>query len=224
MNNQDSFSNFETPYQSLLDHCEAAGLKFRSDHDNKSLSFSISGKVATYDVTLVITEEDTLLQIYVCIPVVAAEENLRPLITEFVARANHRLAIGHFNLNVDEGRLLYYVNHVVAGKPIADDIIHVLLGTALGTADRYFPALARVVFGGMTPADAVYLSELDYHITTEEQEADASAPATPKKPVAAPKKKRSRKEPRSESPKPLPGLFDTPLENDDKAGEAPPSS
>lgn len=225
MSNQDPASNFGTPYQRLLDHCESAGLKFRSDSDNKCLFFSMGSKVATYDVTLFITENDALFQVYVYIPVAVGEETLRPLITEFVARANHRLAIGHFDLNVDEGRLSYHASHAIADRPLEDEIIRLLLGSALGTVDRYFPALARVVFGGMTPADAVYLSELDYHIAAEEQEADKKAPEAPpvpKKSAAPPKKRRSRKDPRPESPKHLPGLFDSPPGDDEKGGETPP--
>ncbi len=180
MSDQDSSSNFGTPYQRLLDHCESVGLNFRSDKDSKFLFFSIGSKVAIYDVTLFITENDELFQIYVRIPVAVGEENIRPLITEFVARANHRLSIGSFDLNIDDGVLNYHASHVIAGKPLEDDLIRLLLGTALGTVDRYFPALARVVFGGMTPTDAVYLSELDYHIAAEDQETGKKkSPAPP---------------------------------------------
>lgn len=225
MSNQDSSSNFGTPYQKLLDHCKSVGLHFQSDDDNKCLSFSIGSKVATYDVILFITENDALLQVYVYIPVAVGEEALRPLVTEFVARANYRLAIGCFNLNVDEGRLSFHTSHAIVNGLLDDGVISLLLGAAFGTADRYFPALARVIFGGMTPSDAVYLSELDYHIAAEEPKADKMASensSAPKKSAAPQKKRRSRKNPQSESSKYLPGLFDTPSKDDEKGDKTPP--
>ncbi len=40
----------------------------------------------------------------------------------------------------------------------------------MGTADRYFPALMRTLVGGETPADAIFLAELDYHTEAAEDE------------------------------------------------------
>jgi hypothetical protein len=64
------------------------------------------------------------------------------------------------------------------------------------------------MFAGHTPADAVYLSELDVHaaniVTGEDPPAPAPAPPKPvvKRPRAA------RKDPRSSMTSDLPGLFD----------------
>ena len=223
MSEQDPSQNFGTPYQALLDHCESAGLKFRSNDEDKCVFFSIGSQVATYDVTLFITENDALFQIYVGVPVSVGEENIRSLVTEFTARANHRLAIGYFDLNIDDGRLSYHVSHAMMGKPLEDEAIRLLLGTALGTVDRYFPALARVMFGGMTPSDAIYLSELDYHIAAEDLETEEKSPATP--PAAKkPKKRRPHKGSQSKSSKDLPGLFDAPPKEEDGGSGTLPSA
>ncbi len=78
---------FGTPYQVLVDHCEGADIKFKADPQAKGVFFSVRGDAAIYDVALVVTHEDEILQIYTTVPVAITDEKLRPLVAEFVARA-----------------------------------------------------------------------------------------------------------------------------------------
>ena len=211
---EDNFpSGFASPYQVVLDHCNNGGLKFRADEEHKAVFFSVRCEAASYDVALLVTHDDEVFQIYVTLPLGNSDANLRPLVAEFVARANHRLVIGHFDLDMDDGRLRYHVGHAIGESVLDDETVGRLIGTALNTTDRYYPALMRVLFGGHTPADAVYLSELDYHAEEEDSESAAApaAPSTPAaKPASAPSKKprRPRKDPRLKTTQELPGLFD----------------
>ena len=76
----------------------------------------------------------------------------------------------------------------------------------------------RVMFGGHTPADAVYLSELDVHAEDVEAGEEKSPPApTPPKPGAK-RPKAPRMDLRSKTTKDLPGLFD---EHTDQGGGGP---
>lgn len=204
-------SNFGSPYQVLLDHCESAEIKFRAEPDVKGVFFTMRGEMAIYDVALLITHEDEVFQIYITIPIATTDEKFRPLVSEFVTRANHRIVIGHFDYDIDEGKLRYHVGHPFGERGLDEDTVGRLFATAMGTADRYFPALMRTLVGGETPADAIYLAELDYHAEAVEQE-DAERPQTP--PPAAPKSPPKRKarrpsrDPRLKGTKELPGLFD----------------
>lgn len=213
MSEENSSSGFGSPYQVVVDHCESGGLKFRADEEHKTVFFSVRGDAAAYDIALLITHDDEVFQIYVTTPLGNSDANLRPLVAEFVARANHRLVIGHFDFDMDDGKLRYHVGHVIGEGMLDDETVGRLIGTALSTADRYYPALMRVIFGGHTPADAIYLAELDYHAEDEEQAPAApSRPAKPRaaKPAKAPAKKnrRPRKDPRLKTTQELPGLFD----------------
>jgi hypothetical protein len=202
---------FGSPYQVLLDHCESVEIKFRAEPDIKGLFFSMRGEMAIYGVALLITHEDEVFQIYITIPIATTDEKFRPLVSEFVTRANHRIVIGHFDFDIDEGKLRYHVGHPFGERGLDDETVGRLFATAMGTADRYFPALMRTLVGGETPADAIYLAELDYHAEAVEQE-DAERPQTPPPtaPKSPPKRKarRSRRDSRLKGTKELPGLFD----------------
>jgi hypothetical protein len=220
MSDSDFSPEFGSPFQVLVDHCESAEIKFRAEPDVKGLFFSMRGEMAIYDVALLITHGDEVFQIYITIPIATTDEKFRPLVAEFVTRANHRIVIGHFDFDIDEGKLRYHIGHPFGERGLDEDTVGRLFSTAMGTADRYFPALMRTLVGGETPADAVYLAELDYHAEAEEDETEE----TPQRPSEAPKAtkpsprkraRRPRKDPRSKSTRELPGLFDKKSEEKD---------
>jgi hypothetical protein len=209
---EESFSpQFGSPFQAVVDFCEEAAIKFRSEPDVKGVFFSMRGEMAIYDVALLVTHDDQVFQIYITIPIATTEERLRPLVAEFVTRANHRIVVGHFDYDFDEGKLRYHIGHPFGERGLDEDTVGRLFATAMGTADRYFPALMRALVGGETPADAVYLAELDYHAEAVEEEADDKKPARTSPPTSqrppAKKKRRLRKDPRLKHTKELPGLF-----------------
>ena len=211
MSDRDFPPEFGSPYQVLVDHCESAEIKFRAEPDIKGLFFSMRGEMAIYDVALLITHEDEVFQIYITIPIATTDEKFRPLVAEFVTRANHRIVIGHFDFDIDEGKLRYHVGHPFGERGLDEDTVGRLFATAMGTADRYFPALMRTLVGGETPADAIYLAELDYHTEVVEQDVDEKSETPPSAaPKAPPKRKarRHRRDPRLKGTKELPGLFD----------------
>ncbi len=224
----ESFSpEFGTPYQALIDHCESLDLNFQAIHEHKAVRFSVQGKAALYDVTWIITHGDEVFEIYMTVPVAATDEKMRPLVAEFVTRANHRMVLGHFDFNMDDGKLRYHVGHAFGERELDDDAIGRLMATALDTVDRYFPALMRMMFGGHTPGDAVYLAELDMHAEAVE---DTPKPpkSTPTAKARVPTKKRARRprrDPRLKTTQELPGLFEKQVENGGKnAKDSPPPS
>jgi hypothetical protein len=207
---------FGSPYQVLLDHCEAGDIKFRAEEDLKGVFFSVRGKAANYDLALFITHNDEMFEVYLNMPVHAESEKLRPLVAEFVLRANSSFGVGAFELNMDDGRLTYHVAHAFGERGPDDEAVGRLLATALQTADRYFPALTLVMFGGHTPADAIFLAELDSQTDDEAPaEEESMRPSKPSATPATPPKKvrRARRNIRSRSTQDLPGLFDQGVEN-----------
>jgi hypothetical protein len=209
---EDNFSTqFGSPFQVVMDFCEESGIKFRAEPDVKGVFFSMRGQMAIYDVALLVTHDDQVFQIYITIPIATTEERLRPLVAEFVTRANHRIVVGHFDFDMDEGRLRYHIGHPFGEKGLDEETVGRLFATAMETADRYFPALMRALVGGETPADAIYLAELDYHAVAEDSEDMSDSPTAPPPVDSTPPKKkprRPRRDPRPKGTQELPGLFD----------------
>jgi hypothetical protein len=197
-----------TPFEKLVHHFESNEFRFHADPETKSLQLFITGDCAVYNCRLQLTHDNDLIQVRVHYPVSARDPKIRPLVAEALARANHGMSIGNFDIDMDSGEISYHLGQVIGGLGLNDEIIGGVFSAAISTADRYFPAVMRVMFAGHTPADAVYLSELDVHAAAVEASEAESAPAPkPTKPVAK-RPRGPRKDSRSKTTKDLPGLFD----------------
>lgn len=200
-----------TPFDVLVNHFEANHFTFHTDPQSKLLQLFISGDCAIYNCRLQLTHDDDLIQVRVHYPVAARDRKIRPLVAEVIARANHGLAVGAFDIDVDTGEMSFHAGQVIRGGELEDEIIGKVFSTAVSTVDRYFSAIMRVMFAGHTPADAVYLSELDVHSEAPEIGNVPESPA-PRALKPAVKKRRSRRrDRRSKTTRDLPGLFDEPM-------------
>ena len=198
-----------TPFEVLVRHFESNNFKFHADAESKSVQFFITGDCAVYNCRLQLTHDGDLIQVRVHYPVSARDSKIRPLVAEALARANHGMSIGNFDIDMDAGEISYHLGQVILGTGLDDDIIGGVFSAALSTADRYFPAVMRVMFAGHTPADAIYLSELDVHAEAAESAESAPSPAPPLPKEATKKPRRSRRgAPPKRAAGELPGLFD----------------
>ena len=195
-------SGFGTPFQALVDHCEANELSFAIFREEKRIRLNICRRHALYTCHLRISNDDEIFQIHMNYPVLAKDEKMRPQVTEFFTRVNYGLVLGAFELDLRDGEARYHISHIIGEGRLEDEVIRRIIGSALSTADRYFPAYMRVLFGGDTPEDAVFLAELD--LNTQETESETASAETP----APPAPKASKRKPRKKRGKP--GNSDSP--------------
>ena len=205
---------FSQIFQTLVAHFEANDFRFHADPESRTVQLFITGDHAVYNCRVQLTHGDELIQARIHYPVVARDPKIRPLVAEALARANHGMAIGNFDIDMDTGDINFHLGQVIRDKGLDDDVIGGVFSASLSTADRYFPAVMRVMFAGHTPADAVYLSELDVHAeAVQDGGAEHASPRIAEKPVSR-KPRRSRKNPRSKTTNELPGLFDEKPQDD----------
>jgi hypothetical protein len=178
--------NFSAPFNALVGHFESNGLNFNSDEEDKVVFFTMCGDAAVYTCRFRITHDDDVLQIDLALPVLARQPKVREQVLELVARANRGLPLGRFDLDLSDGQVTFHIGHTIGSSGLQDEDVRRLFSTAMATVDRYFPALMRLMYGGHTPEDAVYLSELEAH-SSKVTDTKPSAPA--KKPARRPRKK-----------------------------------
>lgn len=72
-----------------------------------------------------------------------------------IARMNHGVILGNWELDLDEGEVRYKTSADLRGtRPSADMVRHLVFTNVMMT-DRYLPALLGVVYGGKEPKVAV---------------------------------------------------------------------
>lgn len=212
-------NDFSPAFETLVAHFESNDFRFHADHNAKSVQLFITGDAVIYNCRIQLTHQDELIQVRIHYPVVARDPKIRPYVAEALARANHGMSIGNFDIDMDTGDINFHLGQVIRGNGLDDEIIGGVFSAGLATADRYFPAIMRVMFAGHTPADAVYLSQLDVHAEAIET-GEGKSPSTPNPPKRVAKRpKAPRKDSRPKTTKDLPGLFDERTDQDDRGSE-----
>jgi hypothetical protein len=219
----ESFSpQFGSPFQALIDYCEETQIRYQLGVEEQSIQFGMVGAVANYMCQWRVSPDEEVVQMRIYYPIMVRELEARQRVAEFIARANHNMMVGGLQIDMDDGEVTYHIPHIVGGDMPSSEHIRDLFVTAFTTADRYFPALMLLLFGGYTASDAVYLAELDYHSENAEDAPSPSPAPQSKAPLPtspAKKARRPRRDPRSKTTQELPGLFDNRPEEGGKDGD-----
>ncbi|NDJ53951.1 MAG: YbjN domain-containing protein [Chloroflexi bacterium] len=95
-----------------------------------------------------------LFLFYVVAPVKVPEE-IRPAVAEFITRANYGMRIGNFEMDYRDGEVRYKSSLDFEGEMLSDNWIKHAVYPAAQTMDRYLHGLMRVIYGVMTPFEAI---------------------------------------------------------------------
>jgi len=91
---------------------------------------------------------------YASAPVRVPEED-RIAVAEFITRANYGIRIGNFEMDYSDGEVRYKTSLDFEGETLSYNLIRHTIYPAVLTLDRYIPGLLSVIYGGMTPFEAI---------------------------------------------------------------------
>jgi hypothetical protein len=86
---------------------------------------------------------------------VRASESVMPAVVEFITRANSGMIIGNFELDYADGEIRYKTSVDVEDVDALEPLIRHLVYASVVTMDKYFKGLMRVIYAGISPADAI---------------------------------------------------------------------
>jgi hypothetical protein len=78
----------------------------------------------------------------------------RPAVLEYLARVNHGLILGGFEMDLEDGEVRCRTSVEFGGVPPVPDLIRPVIAGNLGLMRRYLPGLLSVAAGAAEPADA----------------------------------------------------------------------
>lgn len=137
--------------------------------------FRVRGQHTAYECSAQTNEVLEQVIVNVSLPARVPEER-RAAACEFVARANWGLAIGGFQIDLEEGTVRVRVGTDVEGGTLTTPMVHTMFSAALSTFDLYYPALMRILYADAAPAEAIREVELRWqleHGRTPDEDADA---------------------------------------------------
>ncbi len=144
----------------ILDFCrevlEDDGWDFeiRGAGDSRRIRFGFVGEHARMECWLVTYEDTERLCILSSVQAVVPEPK-RMAVAEYLTRANFGIILGNFELDFSDGEVRFKTSADVESLELTATFVKNLLVANLGTVDKYYPGLMKVLFANMEPSDAI---------------------------------------------------------------------
>jgi hypothetical protein len=152
--------------QCLVDYFEAQEWLYDLDEEEGCLDIGFEESNGSYRGLVEVDEGDDALQFYSFFPTKIPSKR-RVAVAELLVRANYRLKLGSFDMNLDEGEILFRTSLLYRGD-IPSEVIEELISFNMWMMDHHHPAILEVAFGGKR-AD-VALAELEASEADDEDE------------------------------------------------------
>lgn len=119
-----------------------------------ALSLNYAGKSGTWSCFAKAEEDKDMMLFYSYCPV-KVPENKRPLVGDFLTRANYGLLIGNFEMDYNDGEVRYKTSIDVEGDELSKALVKRLVYDNLAVMDRYLPGVLSEIYGGASPTEAI---------------------------------------------------------------------
>jgi hypothetical protein len=119
------------------------------------INIMIKGRWNDYQVSFTSMGELEALHLACAFDIKVAERR-RAEVQQLIAHMNEQMWIGHFDLWSEDGLVMFrHALVLTGGAEATDDQCKAVLGTAIDTCERYFPAFQFVLWAGKSAREAL---------------------------------------------------------------------
>ncbi len=122
------------------------------------IAMAVEGQWRTYSITLAWSAQDETLRL-ICTFEMDPPEGRLPALYEALNKVNDTCWAGAFTYWHEQRLMVWRYGLVLSGGQIANhDQVDRLIGTAVGTAERFYPAFQLVTWGERSVADSMQVA------------------------------------------------------------------
>jgi len=122
------------------------------------IAMALEGQWRTYSITLAWSRYDETLRLVCTFEMEPPREKL-PKMYDLLNRINDQCWAGAFTYWEEQQLMVYRYGLVLAGDQVAGpDQIDTMIGVAVTSAERYYPALQLLVWGDQSPKQALQVA------------------------------------------------------------------
>ncbi len=126
--------------------------------EDDQIAMAVVGQWRTYSLTLAWSPYDETLRLICSFEIEPAPEKL-PELYELMNLINDQCWAGAFTFWTEQKLMIYRYGLVLTGEQMASpEQIDTMINTAVLSAERYYPAVQLVVWGGQTPEQALQVA------------------------------------------------------------------
>ena len=134
-------------------------LKYYDRQVNNQVIYRCGINCKTTRLEAAMMATDNRMLVSVLIPT-RIPEGARPMMLEAIARMNWGLSYGRFEMDLSDGELRFYNALMLADGEVPEiSTIGKLFAYAIGTTERYCPAVNSIVYANESPEAAVRMVE-----------------------------------------------------------------
>ena len=127
---------------------------FHHEAEGSTIRLRFQGDQHVWDCAALVLEEQDQLVFYSVCPV-NTPEPLRHSVGEYLTRVNWGLAVGNFELDLEDGQARFKTSIDVEGDRLSFALVRRLVYTNVLTMNRYLPGLLNVIAGRASPRQAL---------------------------------------------------------------------
>lgn len=154
-----------TLFKSVLNFFIQDDWNYTEIEAEKAIRLEVTMENSNYSCYAITDEENKVFQFYANSPVKVPEDKYLQ-ISEFLTRANYGLILGNFELDFSDGEVRYKTSIYMGESELDFPIIKRMVYLNLSTMDDYFPAIMKVIYGGISPEQAI--QEVEQYRDAEE--------------------------------------------------------
>jgi hypothetical protein len=141
---------FDTARNFLDEH----GWSYLLVPEQNALQLLFQGDDEQWNCFIRAEEEERRVVVYSVCPFNIPEER-RAATMELLTRANYGLILGNFEIDLADGQVRFKTSLSLGSAPLTEALVDRLVIPNLHAMNTYLPAIARMVDGDLTPAEAI---------------------------------------------------------------------
>ena len=122
--------------------------------DQTAMSMNFQGQNGRWGCIGRVEEQKEIVLFYSYLPVKVPEDK-RPIMGDFLTRANYGLYIGNFEMDFNDGEVRFKTSLDVEGDRLSFDLMKRLVYNNVGVMDKYLPGIMAIIYGGASPTEAI---------------------------------------------------------------------
>jgi hypothetical protein len=130
-----------------------------------AMSMNFQGQNGRWSCYARVEEEKQIVLFYSYCPMKAPEDK-RPILADFLTRANYGLYIGNFEMDYNDGEVRFKTSLDVEGNKSVEEgakdpvelsfaLMKRVVYDNVGVMDKYLPGVMAVIYGGASPTEAI---------------------------------------------------------------------
>lgn len=141
-------------YQMMLESLEDRSWQYHADEENQRVAFSVSSHQIQMQFLMSVETEGQYISLLSFLPFCIGKHQKVEvaLATSYI---NYSLINGHFDMDLNEGRVLFRMTSIFDGSILSKDVIQYMIDCACSTVNRYHPLLLQMSEGTITVDDLI---------------------------------------------------------------------